>query len=424
MSLLGKVLAIFNVLAVLGALALMGMSYGRQMVWEYSVFRQKLLENGLPVDEGERDQQNRPLADNIGTSTQKDLFPQNPVTTQKAEVERLRGQLQSKIQGAGDKRKQIYLLARVLTPMALTHAARERLIAYQTHLRDDNAVKQLGERLKQVDAAAGQLLKDQRAKTYEEAFNKAVAAWHADPLGPLAEAVLEVKKADPQLDVNKALEQALDKQLVQLQAEFDQMFRDALEGTATADAAKTGASPQKRRLIAFLLFNMVDVLPDEAAAGAAAKPANLWEDPKYKRFLNVVGVRAAAGAINDEADLLKEIADEAEATRLRERGVFAIEHRKAVDLVLEKSSVLEAHNLEYARKKKELDEHAEAFEKRKLDVEFYEKQLKTARQQTATHLKELRQMSDQLFQARVKLRDATQRNQELEKDIRALEGVR
>src|SRR5215469_8646785 len=154
MSLLGKILAIFNVLAVLGALALMGMSYGRQMVWEYAVFRQQLLMNGLPVDEGERDQQNRPLADNIGTPTQKDLFPQNPVTTQKAEVERVRGELQSKIQGAGDKKKQIYLLARVLTPMALTHAARERLIAYQTHLLDDNAVKQLGERLKQVDEAA------------------------------------------------------------------------------------------------------------------------------------------------------------------------------------------------------------------------------------------------------------------------------
>ncbi|HEY7426176.1 MAG TPA: hypothetical protein VH682_18240 [Gemmataceae bacterium] len=423
MSLLGKVLAILNVLAVLGALALMGMSYGKQMAWEYKVFQQKLLMDGLPVDEGERDQQNRPLADNIGTSTQKDLFPQNPVTTQKAEVERVRGQLQSKIQGAGDKKKQIYLLARVLTPMALTHAARERLIAYQTHLRDDNAVKQLGVRLKQVDDAAAQLLKDQRAKTYEEAFNKAVAAQHADPLGPLAEAFLEVKKADPRLLTDKALEQALDKQLVQLQGQFDQMFRDALEGTATADAAKTGASPQKRRIIAFLLLNMVDVLPDEAAGGAAAKPANLWEDPKYKRFLNVVGVRAAAGAINDEAALLQEIADEVEAARLRERGVFTIEHRKAVDLVLEKSSLVEAHNLMYARKQKELADHVETLKARREDVKFYEDQLKTIRQQTKAHLGELRRMSDQLFQERVKLRDATQRNQELEKDIRALEGV-
>jgi hypothetical protein len=201
------------------------------------------------------------------------------------------------------------------------------------------------------------------------------------------------------------------------------MFRDALEGTATADAAKTGASPQKRRIIAFLLLNMVDVLPDEAAGGAAAKPANLWEDPKYKRFLNVVGVRAAAGAINDEAALLQEIADEVEAARLRERGVFTIEHRKAVDLVLEKSSLVEAHNLMYARKQKELADHVETLKARREDVKFYEDQLKTIRQQTKAHLGELRRMSDQLFQERVKLRDATQRNQELEKDIRALEGV-
>jgi hypothetical protein len=400
------------------------MSYARQRVWQYAVFRQDLLANGLPVDEGERDQQNRPFVDNIGPSTQKDLFPQNPVTTQKAEVERVRNELQNKIQ-TGDKKKQIYLFARVLTPMALTYAARERLLAYQTHLRDDNAFKLLSERLAQLDKAARQQPKgDQQAKPYDEAFKEALAIQYADPLGPLAEAFLEVKKTDPNMDPAKALDQALDKQLAQLKDQFDKMFQSALEGTATADASKTGASPQKRRDIAFLLFNMVDVLPDEAAGGAAAKPATLWEDPKYKRFLNVVGVRAAAGAVNDEAVLLKEMAGEVEVERLHERGVFAIQHREVVDLVLEKSSQLETHNQELDRKQKEYVAHEQSLKKRKLDVEFYDNKLKTARQQTEKHLKELHQMSDQLFQERVKLRDATQRNQEMEKDIRTLEGVR
>ncbi|HEY7427952.1 MAG TPA: hypothetical protein VH682_27210 [Gemmataceae bacterium] len=422
MSLLGKILAIFNVLAVIGALALMGMTYGKQRVWEYSVFRQKLMMNGLPVDPGERDEKNQPLGDNIGPTTQKELFPQNPITTQKAEVERVRGELQSKIQGAGDKKKQIYLYARVLTPMALTYEQRARLMAYQTYLRDDKAYEHLKERLKTADEAEKKQSQDRRVKPYDEAFNEALAAQYTDPPGPLADEFLAVKKADPKMDFETALGKSLDNHLAQLQGQFEKMFQDALEGTT--DASKTGASPQKRRVIAFLLFNMVNALPDEAAGDAAAKPSNLWDDPKYKRFLNVVGVRAAAEAVNDEAVLLKAIAGEVETARLRERGIFAIEHRFAIDLVEEKSALLEAHNLLYARKQKELATHEETLKKRELDVKFYEDQLAAARKETAGHLKALREMSDKLLQARVELRDATEKNQKLEKDIRALEGAR
>src|SRR5262249_52647036 len=156
----------------------------------------------------------------------------------------------------------------------------------------------------------------------------------------------------------------------------------------------------------------------------AAKQTNLWEDPKYKRFLNVVGVRAAAEAVNEEAILLKDIASEVETARLRERGIFATAHDKVVDLVEEKAALLVKHNLLLDLKKKELQVHEENLKKRKLDVEFYEKQLAAARKETAGHLTDLREMSDKLLQARVELRDATEKNQKLEKEIRALEGVR
>jgi hypothetical protein len=431
MSLLGKILAIFNVLAVIGALVLMGMSYAKERAWEYAVFRQELLMRGLPVDDKERDEKNQPLVDNIGPTTLKDLFPQEPVTTQRAEVDRVQRGLQSKIDGAGDKKKKIYLYARVLTPMALTYEQRARMMAYQTYLRDDKAFERLKERLKQADEAEGKQSKDRRVKPYDEAFHEALAAQYTDPPGPLAEEFLAVKKDDPKIGFEQALDKSLDNQLAKLKGQFEEMFQKALEGTAdakalegTADASKSGASPQKRRIIAFLLFNMVNALPDEAAGGAAAKQTNVWDDPKYKRFLNVVGVQAASQAVNDEAVLLKDIAGEVETARLRERGIFTIEHGKVVALVEEKSALLDTHNLLLDRKKKELATHEENLKKRQLDVEFYEKQLAAARKETAGHLKELRQMSDQLLQERVKLRDATQKNQQLEKDIRALEGVR
>jgi hypothetical protein len=297
------------------------------------------------------------------------------------------------------------------------------LIAYQTHLRDDKTFELLKNRLRQADETATRQMKD-RAKSYDELFDEALAAHYTDPPGPFSEAFLAVKKADPRMEFDPAMTKSLDDQLTQLQGQFEQMFRDALEGTATADASKSGASPQKRRVIAFLLFNMVDALPEEAAGGAAPKQANLWEDPKYKRFLNVVGVRAAGQAVNDEAALLKDITAEVEVARVRERGIFAVEHRKAVDQAIEKSALLETHNLLYARKKKEYALHEENLKKREIDVKTYLDQLEVARKQTAGHLQELRQMSNQLLQERVKLRDATLMNQQFEKDIRALEGVR
>ncbi len=121
MSLFGKLLALLNVFGVIGALALIAMDYAKHRTWEYAVFRQELMMNGLPLDKEEKDGQGNVLADDVGEQTQKELFAGNaPVTTQKDEVQRVKDLLNGKVQSAGDKKKQIYLLARVLTPLALT----------------------------------------------------------------------------------------------------------------------------------------------------------------------------------------------------------------------------------------------------------------------------------------------------------------
>jgi hypothetical protein len=413
---------------VLGALALMGMVYGKRTAWQYQVFRQELTMDGLPVDEAQRDEMDRPLADKIGPDTQKDIFqgtmPADPVATQRAEVNRVKGDLERKVQSAGDKKKQLYTLARILTPMALTFDQREGLRAYQTYLRDDAAFAKLKTRLEQADKTATQKLKDGKAKVYDEAFHEALAAQFTDPPGPLGEAFLVARKADAAGNVDKVLDQSLDAQLAQLQGQFKQMFDSAVEGTGSADGGKSGATRQKRRVIAFLLFNMADVLPDEAPGGAAAKPANLWEDPKYKRFLKVVGVQAAAEAVDAQAALLKDLAAEVDTARLRDRGLFAQEHAKAVSLVQDKVAELDRHTRLYELKQQELLAHEENLKKRALDVKFYQEQLDAARKKTSGDLDVLRKMSDQLLKERVKLRDATEDNQKLEKDIRALEGVR
>ncbi len=420
MSLLGKILAILNVFAVVGALVLMAMSYAKRHIWEYAVFRQDLMINGLPLDNKELDVHQQLAIEKVGAATQQDLFkqasPNTPVATQVAEVERVKGELDTQIRNAGDKKKQIFTLARILTPMAATPDQHERMIAYQTHLRDDKTYAALKQRLQEADKAAKQ---QGQAKPYDEAFHASIAAVFSNPLGPFAEEFLAVKKAEPAALVDKALEQMLDKQLTQLQGQYEQMFRDAING---GEGIQSGAPAQRKRSIARLLFNMVEVLPSVAAGGEAK--LDLISNPAYKRFILVVGVQAAVEAVHDQAGILEDLAFEVGVERLRERGLFALEHGKAVDLVRHEKFAVDQHTALLAVKKQELEAHESALERRGQDVRVYQEQLAAARRETVRHLEQMRKLSNALFDERVKLRDRSEDNQKLEKEIRALEAGR
>jgi hypothetical protein len=423
MSLFGKLLAVFNVLAVLGVLALMSMNYAKRQSWQYAVFRQELMMYGLPLDDKETDAQEQKSSEKVGPKTQQDVFkqasPKTPVATQEAEVKRVQELLRGQIASAGDKKKQIFMLARILSPMALTFADRQRAVAYQTYLRDDKTFSDLQNRLKGADAAATAAAAGGRGKPYDEAFLDALNAVFRDPPGPLAEAFLAVKKTDPAAAFDNALDRALDNQLTQLQGQFDQMFANALQG---GEGVTNGAPSQRKRAIAWLLFNMVEVEAG-ASGGGEAKP-DLINDPAYKRFILVVGVKSATEAASQRAAFLQDLTFEAELERQRERGVFASEQRKVVDLARDKKAEVEAHTQLLARKQKEYETHQAALEKRKRDVALYEEQLATARGKTTARLQKLRGISDTLFRERVELHKNTMENQDLEKEIRALEKGR
>jgi hypothetical protein len=416
MSTFGKVLAILNVFAVVGVLVLMGMNYVKRQNWEYAVFRQELMIKGLPLNNKETDELQEVVVDKIGEKTKQELFrqtsPPTPVVTQEAEVDRVKGELTNQVRNAGDTKKQIAELARILTPMADTIEQRHQLIAYQMHLRDDKTFAALKKRLLDAHAAAT-APQEGKAKSYEARFHDALATTFSDPPGPFAEAFLAVMKADPKTDPNAALEQALAKQLEQLQGQFEQMFRNALSG---GEKVQPWAPSQQKRNIARLLFNMVEV------TGPGAKPD--LNDPAYRRFFIVVGVKAAVEAITEQASILQALTFETQAERQRERNLFAGEHRKAVDLVLEKKAEVDQQRLLLALKKREKEAHETALARRRLDVKAYEEQLAAERQKTVHNLEQLRKLSEQLFAERVKLRDSSEDNQKLEKQIRALETGR
>jgi chromosome segregation ATPase len=157
MSLFGKILAILNVLAALafGYLALL--DYAKRQHWAYAVYRHDLRLQGLPVTDEQTDLQGYPLAANLDDRTLREVLGGEPVTSQVKEVERVRGQLQAKINGPAikvsnplDPKSAIELTTRVqklawaLRPFASTADRREELDRLMNS-KDDN--KQTADRL-------------------------------------------------------------------------------------------------------------------------------------------------------------------------------------------------------------------------------------------------------------------------------------
>lgn len=417
MSLLGKLLAIVNIFAILGTLALLTMNYVKRQNWEYAVFREDLMMNGLPLDDKDTDPLQQTIVSKIGEQTKQDLFkqasPNIGVTTQEKEVERVQGELRNQINNAGDKKKQMAVLARILMPMAETIEQRTRMVAYQTYLRDDAMFAVLKARLLAAHKAAT-APQEGKAKSYDELFRESLALTFRDPPGPFGEAFITAMKADPKADFEKVLDQSLDAQLTQLNGQFDAMFRNV---SSSGEAGKAAAT--RKRAIARLLFNMIEVL---LPAGNAQ--LDLVSNPVYKRFFIVVGVKAAIEAVNEQGNFLQGLVFETNSERTRERYLFAEEHRKLVDLVLEKKTEVDEHKTLLARKIKEAEDHATTLRSRRQDVKVYEDQLAAERRNTIKHLELLRQVSDQLFAERVKLRHNSDDNQKLEKQIRSLEEGR
>jgi hypothetical protein len=122
MSMLGKILAVFNVLAALLFIYILMQDYGSQEDWAYTDFRYSLVLTGLPVDSEEVDEDGIPIVSKIRDATAQQLFQSvggEPKKTLLDEVARVKGKV-----GEADKDKQ----AAILGPMARTGAERDALL--------------------------------------------------------------------------------------------------------------------------------------------------------------------------------------------------------------------------------------------------------------------------------------------------------
>jgi len=127
MGLASKILAIFNVLAAVGFLALAVMDYGKQRAWTTLIFQENLLIKGLPVEDTEKDVDGEVLATKVGTHTLQQLLGTGgtPVHTQLEEVKKRQSTAKSAIEQIGDDAGKRANLASLLVPLATTYGQRE-----------------------------------------------------------------------------------------------------------------------------------------------------------------------------------------------------------------------------------------------------------------------------------------------------------
>ena len=131
MTILGKLLAIANVLAAVGFLYLAATDWALRHKWTYAVYRHQLTMDGLPVDEAEIDPaDDAPHVAKLSEKTLQDIFKQAggpPVKTQKDAVQRAQSDFKATIDGLADDKAKRERLASLLLPLARTRGERDEL---------------------------------------------------------------------------------------------------------------------------------------------------------------------------------------------------------------------------------------------------------------------------------------------------------
>jgi hypothetical protein len=473
MSLFGKILAVLNILGAAAFVYFAFADFAKRESWAYTNYVYDVVVAGLPLDDTEKDNRENPVANYLTKETKKEWFDPDLVSTQVAEVDRVKTAVNAKVDALnGDP--QTVELARVLTPFARHNDEREYLIALRTYLATTEDVDRLNKRMHDAFPVAVQAyqirpdglkfpqafeeacraLGGAPAETFEQTFLKLLSAKPertfeaavveaqkatADPKNPeqeahsRAEAFLRSLREDPKATLrnlrddaaknkdtlDKVFQQTLTAVNKQLKDQLDELFDEARNGPKSLSSNSTDRLRDYQRVaIAHLLFNMVNVLEE----GAAEK--GVIGSPAYARVLSVVGLTAGLREINNEASLLQQIGEELEGSTTLERGEFTAAHRASIDKLQGRAVVLHDALDLLARKQQALDKEEETVRKRQDDVKKYEEELAAARAKSDKQIIELRKQSDSLYDLRIQGRDVLGENLDLERQLRDLEKNR
>src|SRR5688572_6670828 len=100
MSVLGKVLAVLNIVAALAFVYLATQVRGARQAWSYAAFRHELVLDGVPLDAEVKDRDGTPVVERLTPATLGQLG--GVARTLREEAERRKAELRGEIDQAGD----------------------------------------------------------------------------------------------------------------------------------------------------------------------------------------------------------------------------------------------------------------------------------------------------------------------------------
>jgi hypothetical protein len=346
MSLLGKILAVFNVLAVVAFVFIVATDWGQRQIWSYAVYRQDLALDGLPLDAEARDPDGSLQVGRLSDATMQDLFKPaardlpSPLTpedkTQVGEVKRVHAKLRGRIEGTPNDDAKRKTLVRVLVPLARTGGERDAL-----RQRIDKKIP------------TDQLMADS---------------------GP-----------------------------------FEQAFKTALDRKTPQGQDR---DPEERRqAIAHLLFNLND-------------PADKERFPEaYGRVLTVVGLKAFTNEADLQALALRDMAQREKLLMAEEQAGFETQYQRTLSDLNGLADNVEARRSKLAEHERLAKKQQDLVRVRQSEVVELKAKLDQARQATMTALAQLSAEQQKLFDYERQVTAITEKNQQLEREIRALEKV-
>ncbi len=402
------------------------------------------------------------------------------VNTQVKEVERIKRLIDADLEKTKDKTEHLVRLSHYLLPLTDLFQEREELLAIRVNLADVEKAKALKTALQQGVRPGLEKVKEDlknipeadasKRRPFEQAYLESVEVQGGLDKVPLVarllkilprgekqfaqafadmgataneEAFLRFLRNEPGKSFQEIFDSAYDEMLTTLDARLKQRLEDHFQAATAGQRRPPPApnnvkklagtyepnlndqAPQKllsplrqQKTIGRLLLNLVEVLPGTRPQ----QPAKfLWDDPRYKRVINVLGLKTFGQELEDQARRNQTMIREANYAISRDHNNFSILHKNLLAGLQARASQSENYAGELKRQEDKANDLEMVVKRRQRDVDEYVKELDEARKKTADRLAEIRRMSEGLFKVRIQVRDATRLNREYERRITALE---
>ncbi len=201
-----------------------------------------------------------------------------------------------------------------------------------------------------------------------------------------------------------------------VEAALQQQFDKAFEGVKASGADGAHSIEGRKAAAARLLFCLGEALHEDPAT-------DYFTTPAYKRYVNVVGLTGAAQAANDQALVVQNMTDEAVNAFYAEQRQFADNLDAAGYRAQGVSDAVERQDRFLKLKEAEVAKAKQLVELRTSQLNALKDELAKLQGKTAKALSDQAKAEQEVMDRLIELRDTGKKNQELEREIRRLEGV-